>query len=129
MTQTHLPQRIHDNRNGLDYVLQGDYYFPVIGVPSDDRPIGRWGRMHQKYLEENRPIIYHQLVLKGTIKTYLADLNEQAQQRLEVIIQQMKKNEGVTEQLKAQDQMQWVMHMNSIRQRAEEIITDELIYT
>ncbi len=129
MTQNYLPQRIHDNRNGLDYVLQGDYYFPIIDYPSDARPIGKWGRMHKKYLEENRPILYSQLLLKGTINTYLADLNEQAQQRLEVIIHQMKKNEGVTEQLKIQDQMQWVRHMNSIRQRAEEIITDELIYT
>lgn len=129
MTQNYLPQRIHDNRNGLDYVLQGDYYFPIIDYPSDARPIGKWGRMHKKYLEENRPILYSQLLLKGTINTYLADLNEQAQQRLEVIIHQMKKNEGVTEQLKIQDQMQWVRHMSSIRQRAEEIITDELIYT
>ena len=129
MMQNRLPQRIHDNRNGLDYVLQGDYYFPIIDYPSDARPIGKWGRMHKKYLEENRPILYSQLLLKGTINTYLADLNEQAQQRLGMIIQQMKQNEGVTEQLKAQDQMQWVRHMNSIRQRAEEIITDELIYT
>ena len=129
MTQNRLPQRIHDNRNSLDYVIQGDYYFPIIDYPSDARPIGKWGRMHKKYLEENRPILYSQLLLKGTINTYLADLNEQAQQRLGMIIQQMKKNEGVTEQLKAQDQMQWVRHMNSIRQRAEEIITDELIYT
>ena len=129
MMQNRLPQRIHDNRNGLDYVLQGDYYFPIIDYPLDARPIGKWGRMHKKYLEKNRPILYNQLLLKGSINTYLADLNEQAQQRLELIIQQMKKNEGVTEQLKAQDQMQWVRHMSSIRQRAEEIITDELIYT
>ena len=127
--QNSLPKRIHDDRNGLDYILQGDYYFPVIDDPSETRPIGRWGRMHRRYLEENRPTLYHQLVLKGTIKTYLADLNEQAQQRLETIIHQMKKNEGVTEQLKMRDQIQWVRQMNSIRQRAEEIIADELIYT
>jgi len=99
MMQNSLPKRIHDDRNGLDYILQGDYYFPVIDDPSETRPIGRWGRMHKRYLEENRPTLYHQLVLKGTIKTYLADLNEQAQQRLETIIYQMKKNDGVTEQL------------------------------
>ena len=129
MMQNRLPQRIHVNRNGLDYVLQGDYYFPIIDYPLDARLIGKWGRMHKRHLEENRPILYYQLLLKGSINTYLADLNEQAQQRLELIIHQMKKNEGVNEQLKIQDQMQWVRHMSSIRQRAEEIITDELIYT
>ena len=127
--QNSLPKRIHDDRNGLDYILQGDYYFPIIDYPLDARPIGKWGRMHKKYLEKNCPILYNQLLLKGSINTYLADLNEQAQQRLELIIHQMKKNEGVNEQLKIQDQMQWVRHMSSIRQRAEEIITDELIYT
>ena len=111
--QNSLPKRIHDDRNGLDYILQGDYYFPVIDDPSETRPIGRWGRMHKRYLEENRPTLYHQLVLKGTIKTYLADLNEQAQQRLEAIIHQMKKNEGVTEQLKMRDQMQWVQKITT----------------
>ena len=76
--QNSLPKRIHDDRNELDYILQGDYYFPVIDDPSETRPIGRWGRMHKKYLEENRPALYNQLLLKGTINTYLADLNERA---------------------------------------------------
>ena len=87
MMQNRLPQRIHDNRNGLDYVLQGDYYFPIIDYPLDARPIGKWGRMHKRYLEENRPILYNQLLLKGSINTYLADQNEQAQLRVELSIQ------------------------------------------
>lgn len=128
MTQNTLPQTIHDTRNGLDYTLQGDYYFPVISFPTEDRPVGKWGRMHKRYLEENKPGLYNQLVHQGKLGTYLADLNEQAQKRLEVIIRQMMRNEGVTEHFKAADQMQWVRKMNSIRHRAEETITAELIY-
>ena len=84
--------------------------------------------MHKRYLEENQPTLYHQLVLKGTIKTYLADLNEQAEERLDVIIRQICGKECVTEELKKQDQMEWVRRMNSIRSRAEEIVLHELIY-
>ncbi len=114
--------------NGLEYTLVGDYYIPDLIPPEEIRPLGRWGRLHRRYLEETHPIRYNELVLSGKLWTYLADLNEQAQKRLELIIRQMQEAEGVTEELKARDQMEWVRQMNNIRNRAEEVILAELIY-
>ena len=112
----------------ITYTLVGDYYIPNIALPEENRPIGKWGRMHREYLKEHRPILFNDLVLSGGLWTYLADLNEQAQERLSRIIDQMKASEGVTEELKADNQMAWVGAMNSIRNRAEEIILREMIY-
>ena len=112
----------------LNYIRFGDYYIPDIRLSEETRPIGRWGRMHRDYIKEHKPIRFNDLCLSGELWTYLADLNEQAQSRLELIIEQMKAAEGVTEKLKAADQMAWVVAMNSIRHRAEEIILWELIY-
>lgn len=114
--------------NGTEYTLVGDYYIPNIALLEENRPIGRWGRMHRDYLEQHHPIRFNDLVLSGQLWTYLADLNEQAQNRLELIIKQMKAAEGVTERMKQHDQMAWVGAMNSIRNRAEEIILREMIY-
>ena len=112
----------------LTYIRCGDYYIPDIRLPEENRPIGRWGRMHRDYIKENNLIRFNDLCLSGDLWTYLADLNEQAQSRLELIIEQMKAAEGVTENMKAPDQMAWVGAMNSIRNRAEEIVTNELVY-
>ncbi len=112
----------------IRYQRNGDYYIPVLKLPEESRSIGHWGRLHKDYLKEHRPILYSELVLSCQLWTYLADLNEQAQNRLELIIEQMKAAEGVTEGLKANDPMAWVGAMNSIRSRAEEIILRELIY-
>ena len=112
----------------LTYIRCGDYYIPDICLPEENRPIGRWGRMHRDYIKENNLIRFNDLCLSGDLWTYLADLNEQAQSRLELIIEQMKAAEGVTENMKATDQMAWVGAMNSIRNRAEEIVTNELVY-
>ena len=112
----------------LTYTLVGDYYIPNIVLPEENRPIGKWGRMHRDYLEQHHPIRFNDLVLRGQLWTYLADLNEQAQERLSLIIEQMKASEGVTEEMKAANQMAWVGAMNSIRNRAEEIILHERIY-
>ena len=126
---TEMKKHIYDESNGLWYERIGDYYIPVLTLPSEEqRPIGKWGRMHRDYLKEHRPILYNDLILSGQFWTYLADLNEQAQERLSLIIEQMKATEGVTEEMKAADQMAWVSAMNSIRNRAEEIILRELIY-
>ena len=125
-----LEPRIHDETNGLDYVLAGDYYIPAIGLPEDDdRPIGKWGRMHRAYLEETNPLLLNHLILTGRLHTYLANLNEQAQNRYRLIIRQMVIAEGVTEDLKRQSQWEWVRAMNIIVDRAEESIKHELIYT
>ena len=123
-----LRNRIHDDSSGLDYVLVGDYYIPDLKLPEESRPIGRWGRMHKAYLQEHRRGQYNELLLSGKLWTYLADLNEQAADRLAYIISQMQAAEGVTEELKARDQLAWVRAMNSIRSRAEEIIRSEMIY-
>ena len=124
-----LKKHIYDESNGLWYELVGDYYIPQLTLPTEmQRPIDKWGRMHRDYLKENHPVQYANLILQGDMATYLADLNDQAQHRLEVIIGQMEAAEGITEALKASDQMAWVCAMNSIRSRAEEIILHELIY-
>ena len=112
----------------MTYTRVGDYYIPNITPPEETRPIGRWGRMHRDYLEQHHPIRFNDLALSGQLWTYLADLNEQAQERLSLIVEQMKASEGVTEYLKVADQMAWVGAMNSIRNRAEEIILREMIY-
>ena len=112
----------------IEHIKSGDYYIPNLKLPEENRPIGKWGRMHREYLKEHHPIQYTNLVLSSKLWTYLADLNEQAQEQLDRIIQQMKTAEGVTEALKAADPTAWVQRMNSIRNRAEEIIREELIY-
>ena len=112
----------------LTYIRCGDYYIPDIRLPEENRPIGRWGRMHRDYIKEHNAIRFNDLCLSGELWTYRADLNEQAQGRLELIIEQMKATEGVTESMKATDQMAWVGAMNNIRNRAEEIVKSELIY-
>ena len=112
----------------LTYIRCGDYYIPDIHLPEENRPIGRWGRMHREYIKEHNPIRFNDLCLSGELWTYLADLNEQAQSSLDLIIEQMKASEGVTEEMKAADQMTWVRAVNSIRNRAEEIIKNEIIY-
>ena len=126
---TEMKKHIYDENNGLWYERIGDYYIPVLTLSSEEqRPIGKWGRMHRDYLKEHRPILFNDLVLSGQLWTYLADMSEQAQERLSLIVEQMKVSEGVTEELKAADQMAWVGAMNSIRNRAEEIIIREMIY-
>ena len=112
----------------IEYISGGDYCIPNLELPQESRPIGKWGRMHRRYLETYHPIRFNQLVLSGTLWTHLADLNEQAQARMETLMEQMKTAEGVTESLKANDPMAWVQRMNCIRARAEEIVREELIF-
>ena len=126
---TEMKKHIYDENNGLWYERIGDYYIPVLTLTAEEqRPIGKWGRMHRDYIKEHRPLLFNDLVLSGQLWTYLADLNEQAQNRLKAIIDQMKASEGVTEEMKAADQMTWFRAMNSIRNRAKEIILREMIY-
>ncbi len=114
--------------NELTYKKVGDYFIPNLELPEEKRPIGKYGRMHREYLKQHCSIQYNDLVLSGQLWSYLADLNEQAQNRLEVIIEQRKAAEGITEALKTENQMAWVGAINSIRSRAEEIILQEMIY-
>ena len=121
-----LRQTIQEH--GIRYQLEGDYYLPILELPEENRPIGRWGRLHKEYLKTNRPVLYNALLLSGKLYTLLADLNEQASERYSLVVRQMAQAEGVTEELKANDPMRWVQAMNSIRSRAEEIIRNEMIY-
>ena len=112
----------------IPYIRSGDYLIPDLKLPEETRSIGKWGRMHRDYLKEYKPIQFNTLVLSGDLWTYLADLNEQAQQRMETLIVQLKSAEGITEALKSANPMDWAQRMNNITARAEENILEELIY-
>ena len=120
-----MKDRIEEN--GIAYELVGDYYIPVLELPNEKRSIGKYGRMHREYLKEYNPMMFNDLVLTGQLWTYLADLNEQVQSRLQLIIRQMQETENVMDELKEQNQMAWVQAMNSIYNRAEEIVIHELV--
>lgn len=127
---TTLKNTLHDSNNGLDYTLVNDHYLPNLtaAAPAEQHPTGRWGRLYKRYLKEHHPIRYNQLLLSGVLGSYLAKLDKQAEEQLALTIRQMQEAEGVTEALKAADQLEWVRRMNSIRNRAEEIIKTELIF-
>ena len=123
-----LKKHIYDEHNGLHYTLVGDYYIPDLELPEETRPIGIWGQMHKDYLVQYHPAQYNDLILSGRLWIYLANLNEQAQKRMNRLINQMKAAENITEELKAHDPMTWMGTMNNIRNRAEEIVRSEIIY-
>ena len=114
--------------NKLGYLKVGDYFVPNLKLPQENRSIGKYGRMHRDYLQEHNPIRFDDLVLEGRLWTYLADLNEQAQNRMQLIIRQMQEEESVNDELKENNQMAWIQVMNSIHNRAEEIVLHELVY-
>ena len=119
---------LHDDSNGLDYVLVEDYYLPMIDLPKETRPIGYWGLLRKEYLKNYKSGMYSYLLLTGKLDGYLADLNEQAQERYELIETQIRSAEGVTEKLKVQNPMEWVRQCNNIRNRVQEIVLSELVY-
>ena len=125
-----LKKSIHDNANGLDYTLVNDHYLPNLtaAAPAEQDPTGRWGRLHKTYLKAQHPVRYNQLLLSGELSGYLAKLDKQAEEQLALTVRQMQKAEGVTEALKAADQLEWVRRMNNIRNRAEEIVYNEIVY-
>ena len=124
-----MEKTIYDESNGLWYELQGNYYFPCLAVPTqEERLIGIWGRRHLQYIKTERKPLCTELLTSGRLSTYLADINEQAMAQMRLLITQMAEREGVTEPLKAQDQMLWVQRMNNIRDRAMEIVNHDLIY-
>lgn len=127
---TTLKNTLHDSNNGLDYTMVNGYDLPnlTVAAPTEQHPTGRWGRLHKRYLKEHHPIRYNQLLLSGKLGGYLAKLDKQSEEQLALTVRQMQEAEGVTEALKAADQLEWVRRMNSIRNRAEEIIKTELIF-
>ena len=113
----------------ITYSKRGDYYIPDLALPQEGlQVIGKYGRMRKRYLKEHRPILYSNLLLSGELYQHLSEIDQACTNRLEIIIQQRTVREGVTEALKAADQMVWIQHMNSIRNRAEEIVLSELVY-
>ena len=118
----------YDEKNGLWYELQGNYFVPCLKLPAEEqRPIGAWGKRHLRYLRQHRKALYTELQITGKLNGYLADLNKQAESVFLELVKQMAAREGVTEQLKVQDQMLWVQRMNNIRNRAMEVVNNDLI--
>lgn len=122
-----LPRHVRDERNGLDYTLHGDYYLPDLELPKEQRPIGRWGKMRLEYLKKHRPGLYTRLILSGMLDSHLADVNEQAEVRFDAVMDGYKRLYGISEQLKAEDQMRWVQMMNLARTEAEASMINEMI--
>ena len=124
-----MDKYIYDEKNGLGYELQGDYYLLCLRLPEKvEVHIGVWGQRHRRYLKEHRKIAYTRLLTSGKLNRYLADIDHQAEELFSQLVSQMAAAEGVTETLKASDQMEWVRRMNSIQNRAGEIVESELIY-
>lgn len=125
-----MDKYIFDKNNGLWYELIGDYYFPCLTVPAEEeQPVGVWGQRHRRYLKEYRPAFYNALLLSGKLNGYLADIDQWAQELFDTIIQQMALAQGITERLKATDQMAWVGKMNNLRASATEFVNTEIIYS
>ena len=124
-----MDKYIYDEKNGLWYELQGDYYLPCLKLPEEPEVhIGIWGQRHRRYLKSHRRALYTSLLTSGKLNDYLADLNEQAEAMFSRLVKQLSEKEGVTETLKAENQMLWVQRMNNIRSAAMEIVANDLIY-
>ena len=123
-----MDKYIYDDNNGLWYELQGDYYIPCLTIPEEEQqPIGIWGRRHLRYIREYRQGLYNSLLLSGKLNSYLAELNEQAEDMFFRLVEQLAENDGITETLKAEDQMLWVQRKNAVRETATEIVNNDLI--
>lgn len=121
---------IYDEKKGLWYELQGDYYIPCLKLPDEEQhPIGVWGQRHLRYIKQHRKVLYLNLLTSGKLNGHLADIDKQAEDMLSRLVKQMAESEGVTETLKADNQMEWVARMNNIRSRAMEIVKSDLIYS
>ena len=123
-----MDKYIYGNNNGLWYELQGDYYIPCLTLPAEERIIGVWGQRHKRYLKKHKLAVYSALLISGKLNSYLADIDEQAQERLETFVEQMEQAQGITEQLKVDDPIAWVGRINNIQACAMEIVNGEIIY-
>ena len=123
-----MDKYIYDEKNGLWYELQGDYYLPCLKLPKEEsRHIGIWGQRHLRYLKQHRKVLYSELLISGKLNSYLADIDRQAEEMFSRLVKQLSEKEGVTETLKAENQMLWVQKMNNLRNAAMEIVLNELI--
>ena len=125
-----MKKRIYDEKNGISYTLQGDYYLPDIALSNEEQqPVGIWGQRHLWYIKQHHKVLYTNLLTSGKLNGYLVDIDKQAEEMFSRLVKQMAEREGVTETLKAENQMEWVGRMNNIRSRATEIVNNDLIYT
>ena len=124
-----MKQHFTDEKTGISYTLQGDYYLPDLKLPAEEKqPIGVWGQRHLRYIKQHRKAFYTNLLTSGKLNSYLADIDRQAEEMFSLLVKQMAERDGVTEQLKADNQMEWVARMNNIRSRATEIVNHDIIY-
>ena len=124
-----MENRIYDEKNGLWYAKQGDYYLPELALlPEEEKPIGIWGKRHLRYLKENKQLVYINLLTSGRLKEYLASMDEQAEDMFSRLVKEHADRQGVTEQLKAENQLLWVQKMNNIRMCVRELVSNEFIY-
>ena len=125
-----MNKHIYDKNNGLWYELQGDYFIPCLTLPAEKehKPIGVWGQRHLRYIKKYKRVSYTTLLTNGTLNSYLADIDEQAQNMFSRLVKQLAEKENITEKLKADDHVKWVQQMNNIRNRVLEIVNNSLIY-
>ncbi|WP_294908340.1 TnpV protein [uncultured Ruminococcus sp.] len=124
-----MKQHFTDEKTGIRYTLQGDYYLPDLALPDEEQqPIGIWGQRHLRHIKQNRRVLYTNLLTSGKLNSYLADIDRQAEEMFSRLVKQIAEREGLTEQLKANSQMEWVQKMNNIRNRATEIVNHDTIY-
>ena len=125
-----MEKQVYDAENGLWYELNGDCYLPCLTLPPEEQqPIGVWGQRHLRYLRQHRKAMYTELLTSGKLNSYLAALNDQTENMFLRLVDQMAAAEGVTERMKAENQMEWVRRMNGIRGRAEEIVMREIVFS
>lgn len=124
-----MKNRIYDEKNGLWYEKQGDYYLPCLELPEEEKPIGIWGQRHLRYIKQHKRVFYANLLTSCRLNSYLADVNEQAENMFSRLVKELSEKENVTEKLKAENAMLWVQKMNNIRARVAEVVNAELIFT
>ena len=126
-----MEKHIYNEQTGISYTLQGEYYLPDLALPDEEKgvEIGIWGQRHLRYIKQHRKVLYLNLLTSGKLNGYLSDIDKQAEDMFFRLVKQMAEREGVTEQLKADNQMEWVARMNNIHNRATEIVNTDLIYT
>ena len=124
-----MKKHIYDESNGLSYTLHGDYYLPDLEINEEEPTYGKYGIMRKTYLKEHRPAMYSLYMLEDRLTEHLNTVDDEAQERMDILVRQMMERQGITEEMKARDQMEWVRAVNGIRNMAEEIVLKELIYS
>ena len=124
-----MKQHFTDEKTGIRYTLQGDYYLPDLALPAEEQqPIGIWGQRHLRHIKQNRRALYTNLLTSGKLNSYLADINRQAEEMFSRLVKELAEKEGITETLKAENQMLWVQRMNAVQETATEIVNNDLVF-